>query len=154
MRFTSSRQVSTSSNLRTELDVSVPWGHFVTEFDDGTVIDADLAVGRDGWGFVMLRDESGRFRSTTDVQVRAEVSANGYPSRLHYYFMNEEWMWTIAPDGQRAKSDTSGALLIVGAEGVLTRVGEKRPVVRAMGTIDWWLDGRADAIIHRGAQGK
>jgi hypothetical protein len=123
----------------------IHWGHMATAFDDGSVIDASLACGADGWGFAMLTDERGVFHSTTDVEVSADVRPNGYPERIVYRFLDQEWCWQIDPKGERADVQSNG---MIGAEGTLTRLGETRRVVAAMGTIDWWCDGRA-AVIPR-----
>jgi hypothetical protein len=125
----------------------VHWGHMATAFDDGSFIDASLAYGADGWGFAMLTDEHGVFHSTTDIEISADVRANGYPERIDYRFLDQSWCWQIDPKGERADVQSTG---IIGAEGVLTRVGETRRVVAAMGTIDWWRDGRA-AMVPRGS---
>ncbi|MFN8628600.1 MAG: hypothetical protein U0587_21855 [Candidatus Binatia bacterium] len=117
----------------------IHWGHMATAYRDGTMIDASLAVGADGWGFALLTDETGSLRVTTELEVRADVRPNGYPERILYRFMGEEWLWRIAPNGERANVESGGLL---GAEGIFGRLGDERPVVAAMGTIDWWRDGR------------
>ena len=53
--------------------------------------------GLEGWGFAILREGSGAYFSTTEVLLRAEVRANGYPSRLYFSFLSQEWVWKIAP---------------------------------------------------------
>lgn len=124
----------------------VHWGHMATAFEDGTVIDASLACGPDGWGFAMVLDEEGRFHASTEIEVEAQVRPSGYPERIAYRFLGQTWVWEIAPNGERAATRSSG---IVGAEGILRREGDTRRAVAAMGTIDWWLDGRGDGIVRR-----
>jgi hypothetical protein len=123
----------------------IHWGHMATAFADGTMIDASLAIGADSWGFALLTDEAGRRHATTQIEVRADVRPSGYPERIFYRFLDQEWIWRIADRGERARA-TAAAGGLLGAEGVLTRVGDKREVVTAMGTIDWWSDGREKAI--------
>jgi hypothetical protein len=118
----------------------VHWGHMATAFDDGTSIDASLAYGPDGWGFALLFDETGRLHKSTDIKIEAEVRTNGYPERIRYRFLDQSWIWQIEPHGERA---ALGGVGIVGAEGILRREGDTRRPKAAMGTIDWWLDGRA-----------
>ena len=84
----------------------IHWGHMATAFDDGSVIDASLACGADGWGFAMLTDETGVFHSTTDVEVSADVRPNGYPERIVYRFLDQEWCWRIDP---KARASTCAA---------------------------------------------
>ncbi|HET6733512.1 hypothetical protein [Mycobacterium sp.] len=123
----------------------VHWGHMATAFADGTLIDASLAIGTDGWGFALLTDESGNRFATTQIDVRADVRPNGYPERILYRFLGQEWLWQIADRAERADVyDMPGIPL--GAEGVLRRVGDNREVVTAMGSIDWWRDGRESTI--------
>ena len=119
------------------------WGHMVTEFEDGTTIVANLAVGADGWGFAFLFDENGKCHATTEISARAHVRPSGFAERIEYSFLGQEWIWEATRDGERAPTVGGGH---VGGEGVLKRKGETRRVVRALGTIDWWLDGRADGI--------
>jgi hypothetical protein len=121
----------------------IHWGHMATAFEDGTVVDASLAFGADGWAFALLTDENGVFHSTTEVEYSADVRPNGYPERIVYRFLGQEWIWRIDPKGERADVQSNG---MIGAEGVLKREGETRRVVAAMGTIDWWRDGRAAAV--------
>lgn len=121
----------------------VHWGHMATAFEDGQSIDASIAVGPDGWGFAMIQDESGSLHVSTDVTVEAKLRASGVPERIHYKFNDQHWIWQIELKGERAATRASG---IIGAEGILRRAGDARKVVAAMGTIDWWLDGRAAAI--------
>jgi hypothetical protein len=128
--------------------MEITWGHFVTELSDGEVIDADLAFGRDGWGFAMVREGDAPLVTTTDVRVDADVRANGYPTEIRYDVCGEKWVWHIAPDGERGAPSGDRSSMIIGAEGVLTRADERRSVVRAMGTIDWWIDGRAESIVR------
>jgi len=69
------------------------------------------------------------------------VRPNGYPERILYRFADQEWIWQIADRAERADIyDMPGIPL--GAEGVLKRCGHDRKVVTAMGSIDWWRDGR------------
>jgi hypothetical protein len=120
------------------------WGHMVTEHDDGTYVVASLALGADGWGFALLWDEAGELHATTELDVSATVRPSGYPEEVRYRFSGQDWVWRAAPDGERAATVGGG---IVGAEGVLRRAGDDRRVVRAMGTLDWWLDGRAAHLV-------
>lgn len=124
----------------------IHWGHMATAFADGQSIDASFAIGPDGWGFAMLQDESGQLHVSTDVAVEAEVRDSGVPERIHYKFHGQHWIWQIEPKGERAATRAAG---IIGAEGVLRRAGDTRPAIAAMGTIDWWLDGRAAAVTKR-----
>lgn len=121
----------------------VHWGHMATAFEDGAVIDASLAYGPDGWGFAMLTDERGKVSTTTQITIEAELRASGYPERIHYHFLDQNWIWQIEPKGERAATRSQG---IVGAEGILRREGDTRRAVAAMGTIDWWLDGRGEPV--------
>jgi hypothetical protein len=122
----------------------VHWGHMATAFEDGSQISASLAFGPDGWGFALLFDEQGKLHASTDVAGEAELRSNGYPQRITYRFLGQTWVWEIEPAGERATTHASG---IIGAEGVLRRIGDTRRVTAAMGTIDWWLDGRAEPYI-------
>jgi hypothetical protein len=123
----------------------ITWGHMVTEFDDGAYIVASLATGADGWGFALLFDEQGVLHATTEIDVRVRLRASGFPESIRYSFLGQEWLWEAARDGERAPTVGGG---IVGGEGILKRVGETRRVVRAMGTIDWWLDGRGARLLE------
>lgn len=122
------------------------WGHMATEFVDGRIIDASIGIGADGWGFTLVQDEQGVLHAATDVSAEAIVNANGLPAQVTFRFLDQTWVWRIEPKGERAITRADG---LVGAEGVLRREGDTRPVKAAMGTIDWWLDGRAAAIIKR-----
>jgi hypothetical protein len=117
----------------------ITWGHMATEYEDGTCVVASLATGNDGWGFAMLYDEAGEFHGTTALDVRVRVRSSGFPQEIRFSFLGQDWIWQAAPDGERAPTVGGGH---VGGEGILRRAGERRRVVRAMGTIDWWLDGR------------
>lgn len=121
----------------------VHWGHMATAFEDGTTVDASLAIGADGWGFALLTDENGNRFATTEIEVRADVRPNGYPERILYGFLGQEWIWEIAPHGERPHLSIVGPL---GAEGTFRRVGDKRRIIAYMGTIDWWKDGREFSI--------
>lgn len=123
----------------------VHWGHMATAFEDGTSIDASLAFGPDGWGFAMIADETGALHVSTDVRIEAELRSSGYPERIYYKFLDQTWIWQIEPNGERAATRASG---IVGAEGVLRRAGDTRKAIAAMGTIDWWLDGRGASVVR------
>jgi len=117
----------------------IHWGHMATVFEDGSVIDASLAYGADGWGFAMLTDENGRFYATNEIEIGANVRPNGYPELITYRFLDQTWCWRIDPKGERDDVMPGG---VIGAEGVLIRANETRRVKGAMGTIDWWKDGR------------
>jgi len=124
----------------------IMWGHMATEFADGQSIDASLAIGADGWGFALVQDERGTLHVSTEVTAEAIVRASGLPEQVTFKFLDQCWIWRIEPKGERAITRPGG---LVGAEGVLRRAGDTREVRAAMGTIDWWLDGRAAAIIKR-----
>jgi len=121
----------------------IHWGHMATAFEDGTSIDASLAYGTDGWGFAMLTDEHGDLSATTQINIEAELRPNGYPERIYYRFPDHTWIWQIEPKGERAATRGQG---IIGAEGILRREGDTRRTIAAMGTIDWWIDGRGDTV--------
>ena len=121
----------------------VHWGHMASAFEDGTTVDASLAIGADGWGFALLTDERGNRFETTKIEVRADVRPNGYPERILYCFLGQEWIWEIAPGGERPHLSPVAP---IGAEGLFRRVGDTRAIVASMGTIDWWKDGRERSI--------
>jgi hypothetical protein len=50
----------------------------------------------------------------------------------------------IAEKGERVDLMPGGPL---GAEGTLRRAGDDRPVIAAMGIIDWWNDGRQSSFV-------
>ena len=109
------------------------------------MVDASMAIGLDGWGFALVTDEKGQFFATTDLEVFADVRPNGYPERILYRFLGQEWDWKITPHGERPEV-MPGGMGPLGAEGIFSRVGEKRKVVASMGTIDWWKDGREETV--------
>jgi hypothetical protein len=121
------------------------WQQIANEYDDGTMIQASLAYGADGWGFAMLHDEQGRFHATTEVVAEATVRENQYPETIRYRFLGESWTWRIDPQGERAAL-FPGPLR--GADGTCQRDGDERAVRVSMGNSDWWTDGRADPIIR------
>jgi hypothetical protein len=121
------------------------WQQVANEYDDGSMVQATFGYGTDGWGFAMVHDEHGAFHCTTDVEVEATVRANGYPETIRYRFLDESWTWRIDPQGERPRLAPDQTML--GADGTYTRDGDDRAVRYSMGNSDWWLDGRADAIV-------
>ncbi|OBG93018.1 hypothetical protein A5697_05835 [Mycobacterium sp. E3251] len=122
------------------------WQQIANEYDDGSMIQATFAYGADGWGFAMLHDEQGVFVATTDVSAEATVRANGFPETIRYEFADQSWTWRIDPQGERP---SIAGIAMLGADGTCTRDGDTRSVRYSMGNSDWWIDGRAEAIICR-----
>jgi hypothetical protein len=123
------------------------WQQVANEYEDGSTIQATFAYGIDGWGFAMIHDEQGTFHHTTDVQAEATVRPNGPPETITYRFLDQSWTWRIDDQGERAPIMAGSPL--IGADGTCTRDGDTRAVRLGMGNSDWWVDGRADAIVKR-----
>jgi hypothetical protein len=119
------------------------WQQIANEYEDGTIEQATFAFGTDGWGFAMVHDSEGRFFSSTDVQMDAEVRPSGWPESIRYRFDDQSWVWRIDPKGERGLTILGAPL---GADGTCTRENETRRVSYSMGNSDWWTDGRADAF--------
>lgn len=122
--------------------MEICWQHMANEYEDGTFTSGTFATGTDGWGFAMVHDEDGRFHASTDVEMDATVGPHGYPARVTYAFLDQEWTWEIDPRGERARTIPGSPL---GADGTFRRAGERRRVLRSLGNSDWWDDGRYEA---------
>jgi hypothetical protein len=105
----------------------VVWCAFATVYTDGTVDAGTFLVGHENLGFAFLADESGRARTSTDVEAvvtRAEGDAFIQHVRLVVDGKDE---WEFLPDPKGRMLDFLGSHVPTAQqEGRWQRVGEKR----------------------------
>jgi hypothetical protein len=79
----------------------VTWYTWATRYTDGTLDAGHFMLGHDGLGMLLLCDENGAVRRTTDVDGHVELDASGtWPVRIEVHAPDEDWEFLPDPKGR------------------------------------------------------
>ncbi|HEX3287119.1 MAG TPA: hypothetical protein VHT50_21290 [Mycobacterium sp.] len=79
----------------------VTWYTWATRYTDGTLDAGHFMLGHDGLGMLLLCDEKGGVRRTTDVDGHVELDASGtWPTHIEVRTPSEEWEFLPDPKGR------------------------------------------------------
>jgi hypothetical protein len=110
-------------------ELEYAWGSFATEYPDGSIEWGHLCLGRRGFSFAIIADQSGTVAASTDVSGGVDFDDDGWATRLLCRSGGEDWEWTADADGQLR--DFSAARPGYFAQtGWARRIGETRTPTR------------------------
>lgn len=79
----------------------VVWYTWATRYTDGSLDAGHFMLGHDGLGMLLLCDEDGGVRRTTDVTGHVEVDESGtWPRRIEVHAPGEDWEFLPDPRGR------------------------------------------------------
>ena len=79
----------------------VTWYTWATRYTEGTLDAGHFMLGHDGLGMLLLCDENGEVRRTTDVDGHVELDSSGtWPVRIEVHAPGESWEFLPDPKGR------------------------------------------------------
>ena len=79
----------------------VTWYTWATRYADGSLDAGHFMLGHDGLGMLLLCDEHGHVRRTTDVDGHVELDESGtWPTRIEVHALGEDWEFLPDPRGR------------------------------------------------------
>ena len=119
--------IHSQKDLIVNNQMHVVWWNFATVYKDGTHDVGSFLVGHDNLGFAIIMDETGRIRTSYDIEGEAKHKHNSYFAESAKVVIDGEEEWEFIPDPRGEMTDFVGGFPPTAQqEGRWRRVGDTR----------------------------